>query len=76
MKACKGAVISETSAKMSAERCASAISASVSPSMICIGAAARVARASGPLRNRLLFSSVVRIADSTHAPNRLSPQRR
>ena len=50
-----------TSAKMSAERCASAISASVSPSMICIGAAARVARASGPLRNKLLFSSVLRI---------------
>ena len=76
MKACRGAVISETSAKMSAERCASAISASVSPSMICIGAAARVARLSGPLRNKLFLSSARLVAGLTQEPNRLSPHRR
>ena len=70
-----------TSANTSAERCASAISASVSPSTICILDAARSARVIGHegkawARSRCASISAVLNSALTDKPNRLSPQRK
>ena len=72
-----GAVIAPTSTNVSAERWASAISASVSPSIVRMELAARSALATESCRsNGLPCSAALSTPARTHEPNRLSPQRR